>query len=147
MFRVVTILTLITATFVFSGCPKKKAKPADKPVAAKKEEPKKAEPKKAEPAKVEPKKAEPAAAAALPENVKGVAECEAYFKAYNCYIGKLPAASQEASKKGMAAMTAAWAKIPKTMMAKTCKAAVDALKKGADSNAAMKKYWDGCLPK
>ncbi|PIE19999.1 MAG: hypothetical protein CSA65_00125 [Proteobacteria bacterium] len=153
MFRVATILTLITACFVFSGCPKKDKK-ADKPTAAKKADEKKADEKKADEKKADEKKADEKKAdekkaadgdVKMPDNLKGVASCEAYFKAYTCYINKLPDAAKAAAKTGLKKMAESWGKVPKAGLEAGCKAGVDALKKTANTPAA-KKYWEGCLP-
>jgi hypothetical protein len=104
MFRVATIFTLITACFVFSGCPKKDKK-ADKPTADKKDEKKaddkKADDKKADDKKADDKKADDKKAGGdvkLPDNIKGVASCEAlleglqllHWQAAGCLQGRCP---------------------------------------------------------
>ncbi len=68
----------------------------------------------------------------------GVAECDAYLKVYSCYIGKMPAAAQGATKAAFKKTVDAYKKMAsgpaKASLGKSCKMAMDAWKKAVAKN-------------
>ncbi len=137
MKRVVTLFALIAVLgLVFTGC---KKKPADKAKDTKEMAPAAMDEMKPDMDEMRPAAMDemrPAAMDAMAggDAKIGIAECDAYFKAMKCYISKLPAAAQAATKAGFDKSIAMFKKMAagpaKANVAKSCKMAMDAWKKG-----------------